>query len=187
MGWKKKKKDLWGVGLNLLGSMLVFICYAPPAISIVPHIPSGTVSVSETSALKLCLGYRAFMPLTVNTSKISRAHPSFSLVPALPAGESKLPSLLLSWCYFFFPFLCLPSLHVHPQPKDPFAEGSDKSKPIVKPVDLQISISPLNSWLATIETETLHVLVSALRNWKPNFWAEGKIMHTVGCSRFKQT
>lgn len=92
----KKKKDLWGVGLNLLGSMLVFICYAPPAISVVPHIPSGTVSVSETSALKLCLGYRAFMPLTVNTSKISRAHPSFSLVPALPGGESKLPSLLLS-------------------------------------------------------------------------------------------
>lgn len=135
--------------MSLLGSMLLPICYVPPATLVTPHIPRGPPSVSEPSGLLLRLGHRVSVSLSVNTCKFPEVLLYFSLVPELSGGESKLQCKLTLPTSLFHLLLCPPHRVPTPAPsslymKKEWKPGNDSP---VQPqqVDLQICTSFLNS------------------------------------------
>lgn len=97
---------------SFLGSMLVFICYVSPACSIVLHVPRGTGSLRDFCSQAVSGSH------SLPTHSVLRDSSVILSCPHSAREWAQMLSPLLSWCSFFLPFLCIPSLCVHLQPKD---------------------------------------------------------------------
>ena len=138
----------------------------------------GALVVSETSAIILCLGHTHCQHIVVLRDS--------SVILSCPCSArdweqtAKSPSLMM---FLLPPFPLYPFTTCPPSAQRSLHKGVMNAKSLQNrgPSHLSLTREFLLQRLRPPCTRP------SKRNWGSNFWAERKIMHTVGCSRFKQT